>query len=139
MWHQRKFTRIDSRFKDESGRFHWDLLHMCKMCWLHKSLPLSRLDKLGNEKILERPGTHSILIATTTKQEQMPSSGHVCRKETLKFLISTRKFERRRAMARQRNIYVTSMKRRMVREQYGQMDRGSWSAMTIIIGRHDTW
>ena len=101
------------------------------------------MDKLSNQTILERAETHETLVTTITKR-QMSSSGHVCRKEKLEYLVSMGKFEGKRARGRQRQVYVASMKRRM--EQFwtenkiiqSTKDRDGWTTMIVNVGGHGT-
>ena len=70
--------------------------------------------------------------------------GHICRKEKLEYLVSTGKFEGKRARGRQRQSYVASMKRRMGQSWtenriiHSTKDRDVWAAKIDNVGRHDT-
>ena len=70
------------------------------------------MDQLSTQTILERAETHKTLVAAVTKR-QISFFGHICRKEKLEYLVSTGKFEGKRARGRQRQGYVASLKRGM--------------------------
>ena len=70
--------------------------------------------------------------------------GHVCRKEKQEYLVSTGKFEGKRARGRQRQGYVAGMKRRMEQSWTENKiiqsikDRDIRATMIVNVGRHDT-
>ena len=59
------------------------------------------MNKLSNQTMFEKVETHKTLVTTITKRP-MSFFGHVCRKEKLEYLVSTGKFEGKRARGRQR-------------------------------------
>ena len=113
--------------------------------WFYRRmLRVSWMDKLSNQTILERVETHKTLVTTITKRQKFHFFGHVCRKEKLEYLVSTGKFEGKRARGRQRQGYVASMKRRMEQSWteneiiQSTKDRDIWTTMIVNVGGHGT-
>ena len=75
-----------------------------------KMLKVSWMDKVSNGVVIEKVETCRGLIKMITKR-QMSFFGHICRKETLEYLVTTGKFDGKRDRGRQRQGYVASMKR----------------------------
>ena len=118
-------------------------LSSVEMWFYRRMLRVSWMDKLSNQTMLERAETHETLVTTITKR-QMSFFGHVCRKEKLEYLVSTGKFEGKRARGRQRQGSVASMKRRMEQSWtenkiiQSTKDRDIWTTMIVNVGGHGT-
>ena len=70
--------------------------------------------------------------------------GHVCRKESLEYLVTTGKFDGKRDRGRQRQGYVASLKRRVGLSwtdnvlMHSTKDRELWGTMIVNVVGHDT-
>ena len=99
------------------------------------------MDKLSNEVVFERAETCRSLIKMIIKR-QMSFFGHICRKESLEYLVTTGKFDGRRDRGRQE--HVTSMKRRLGLSWtdnaviQSAKDRELWGTMIVKVVGHDT-
>ena len=80
----------------------WFYRRMLKDLWM---------DKVSNGLVLERAETSRSLIKMIMKR-QMSFFDHICRKESLEYLVTTGKFDGKRDRGRQRQGYVASLKRR---------------------------
>ena len=112
--------------------------------WFYRRmLKVSWMDKVRNELVLERAETCRSLIKMITKR-QMSFFGHICRKESLEYLVTTGKFDGKRDRGRQRQGYVASLKRRLGLSWtdnaiiHSTKDRELWGTMIVNVVGHDT-
>ena len=112
--------------------------------WFYRRmLKVSWMDKVRNELVLERVETCRSLIKMITKR-QMFFFGHICRNESLEYLVTTGKFGGKRDRGRQRQGYVASLKRRLGLSWtdnaiiHSTQDRELWGTMIVNVVGHDT-
>jgi len=112
--------------------------------WFYRRmLKVSWMDKVRNELVLERAETCRSLIKMITKR-QMSFFGHICRKESLEYLVITGKFDGKRDRGRQRQGYVASLKRRLGLSWtdnaiiHSTKDRELWGTMIVNVIGHGT-
>ena len=87
-----------------------DRLQAAEMWFVRRMLRISWTDRISNEQVLSRAGTHRQLIKTIITR-QIRFLGHVLRKEQLEDLALTGKIEGRRSRGRQRLTYLGWMQR----------------------------
>ena len=112
--------------------------------WFYRRmLKVSWMDKVSNGVVLEKVETCRSLIKMITKR-QMSFFGHICRKESSEYLVTTGKFDGKRDRGRQRQGCVASLKRRLGLSWtdtvmiHSTKDRELRGTMIVNVVGHDT-
>ena len=76
---------------------------------LRRMLQVSWVDRVTNEEVLRRAGTHRELL-NQVRRRQMAFLGHVYRKDDIERQVPKGKFQRKRDRGRQRMIFLQSLR-----------------------------